>query len=75
MGGVALEPETIDRHDVVLSRMQTLIDELDRSLDRVRALLTAALERNDALRQERNELRERCNKLMHRLQELEVREQ
>lgn len=69
------DPETVERHELVIGRMQTLIDELDRSLARVRALLAAALERNDALRQERNELRERCNKLMHRLQELEVREQ
>lgn len=67
--------ETVERHELVIGRMQTLVNELDKSLVRVRALLSTALSKADLLRCERDELRDRCNKLMHRLQELEVREQ
>lgn len=69
------ETETSERQDLVMSRMQMLIEELDKSIARVRALLQLSLSRQDMLRSERDELRERCNRLMHKIQELEVREQ
>jgi hypothetical protein len=69
------ETETSERHDLVMMRMQTLIEELDKSIARVRALLQLSLSRQDLLRSERDELRERCNRLMHKIQELEAREQ
>jgi hypothetical protein len=69
------ETETSERHDLVMMRMQTLIEELDKSIARVRALLQLSLSRQDLFRSERDELRERCNRLMHKIQELEAREQ
>ena len=69
------DPETSERHDLVMMRMQTLIEELDKSIARVRALLQVSLSRQDLFRLERDGLRERCNRLMHKIQELEAREQ
>jgi regulator of replication initiation timing len=52
------KPFEVERHDYVTLRMSTLIAELERSLDRLRALLTDSMERNSALRAELEQLRQ-----------------
>ena len=54
-------PFEVERHDHVTGKMQTLISELERTLERVRILLADSLERNHELKQELSETR---NKLL-----------
>lgn len=60
----------VERHDFVTGRMQTLINELEQSLYRVRALLVDALERNHELRKEAGELRSQLDIVTTRLNNL-----
>lgn len=63
-------PFEVERHDFVTGRMQTLINELEQSLYRIRALLTDALERNHELRKEASELRSQLDIVTTRLNNL-----
>lgn len=60
----------VERHDFVTGRMQTLINELEQSLYRVRTLLVDALERNHELRKEAGELRSQLDIVTTRLNNL-----
>ena len=60
----------VERHDFVTGRMQTLINELEQSLHRVRTLLLDALERNHELRKEASELRSQLDIVTTRLNNL-----
>lgn len=64
------KPFEVERHDFVTGRMQTLINELEQSLHRVRALLVDALERNHELRKEAGELRSQLDIVTTRLNNL-----
>lgn len=64
------KPFEVERHDFVTGRMQTLINELEQSLYRVRALLVDALERNHELRKEAGELRSQLDIVTTRLNNL-----
>jgi len=46
------KPFEVERHDHVTGKMQTLIAELEKTLERVRALLADSLERNHELKHE-----------------------
>ena len=63
-------PFEVERHDFVTGRMQTLINELEQSLYRVRTLLVDALERNHELRKEACELRSQLDIVTTRLNNL-----
>lgn len=60
----------VERHDFVTGRMQTLINELEQSLYRVRTLLVDALERNHELQKEAGELRSQLDIVTTRLNNL-----
>ena len=64
------KPFDVERHDFVTGRMQTLINELEQSLYRVRTLLVDALERNHELRKEAGELRSQLDIVTTRLNNL-----
>lgn len=64
------KPFEVERHDFVTGRMQTLINELEQSLYRIRALLVDALERNHELRKEASELRSQLDIVTTRLNNL-----
>lgn len=64
------KPFEVERHDFVTGRMQTLINELEQSLYRVRTLLVDALERNHELRKEAGELRSQLDIVTTRLNNL-----
>ena len=52
------KPFDVERHDYVTLRMSTLIAELEKSLERMRSLMAAAMERNHELRTELAQLRQ-----------------
>ena len=52
------KPFDVERHDYVTLRMGTLIAELEKSLERMRSLMAAAMERNHELRTELAQLRQ-----------------
>lgn len=64
------KPFEVERHDFVTGRMQTLISELEKTLERVRTLLADALERNHELRKEAGELRSQLEIVTARLNNL-----
>jgi len=64
------KPFEVERHDFVTGRMQTLINELEQSLHRVRILLSDALQRNHELREEAGELRSQLDIVTTRLNNL-----
>ena len=64
------KPFEVERHDFVTGRMQTLINELEQSLYRVRTLLVDALERNHELQKEAGELRSQLDIVTTRLNNL-----